>query len=138
MTGDALPVLEIGAPGPQRDNGLAAILAGTKTALTGLLQAYEHGGEPLPSAGDRFSVIDSNGQPAMIIEVTSVRVLPISEVDDDYAHAEGRGYASAAEWRADHEKLFRSEMFSELLGGVPDITDDTLVVTQHFRLIRKP
>lgn len=99
MTGDALPVLEIGAPGPQRDNGLAAILAGTKTALTGLLQAYEHGGEPLPSEGDRFSVIDSNGQPAMIIEVTSVRVLPISEVDDDYAHAEGRGYASATEWR---------------------------------------
>jgi hypothetical protein len=28
-------------------------------------------------------------------------------------------------------------MFSEFLGGVPDNTDNTLVVTEHFRLIRK-
>jgi hypothetical protein len=30
-----LPVLELAAPGPERESGIAAILAGTKTTMTG-------------------------------------------------------------------------------------------------------
>lgn len=135
MSNDELPELELAAPGPERDSGLAAILAGTKTALTGLLKIYEHAGEPLPRQGDRFSVLDSEGRPAAVIEVTDVRVQPISAVGDDYARAEGRGYADAAEWRSAHEEFFRGEFVAEFLGEVPDINDDTLVVTEYFRLV---
>lgn len=60
MSSGDLPVLELAFPGPLRDSGVAAILAGEKTALTGLLQIYEHDGEPVPQPGQRFSVIDSN------------------------------------------------------------------------------
>jgi len=35
-----------GLPGPLRDSGVAAILAGKKTAMTGLLQLFEHAGDP--------------------------------------------------------------------------------------------
>ncbi len=135
MASEDLPVLELTFPGPERDSGVAAILAGKKTALTGLLQIQEHAGEPFPQPGQRFSVLDSAGQPAAVIELTEVRVVPISMIDDDYAGAEGRGYADAAEWRRAHEDFFRSEGVAEFLGATPAIGDDTLVVTERFRLI---
>jgi uncharacterized protein YhfF len=131
-----LPAVELAFPGPVRDSGVAAILAGRKTALTGLLQILEHAAEPVPEAGQRFSVLDSAGQSAAVIELTEVRVVPISEVDDDYALAEGRGYADAAEWRRAHEDFFRSEGIAEFLGAAPTIDDDTLVVTERFRLVK--
>ena len=136
MASDDLPVLELAFPGPERDSGVAAILAGEKVALTGLLQIHEHAGEPVPQPGERFSVVDSAGRPAAVIELTEVRVVPISEVDDDYARAEGRGYANAAQWRRAHEEFFRSEGVAAFLGAVPEISDDTLVVTERFRLVR--
>jgi hypothetical protein len=34
-----LPVIELAFPGPERDSGVAAVLAGRKTALTGFLGA---------------------------------------------------------------------------------------------------
>jgi len=136
MVSDDLPVLELAFPGPERDSGVAAILAGEKTALTGLLQIYEHEGETVPQPGQRFSVLDSAGRPAAVIELTEVGVVPISMVDDDYAHAEGRGYADAAQWRQAHEAFFCSEGVAQFLGATPVIGDDTLVVTERFRLVR--
>lgn len=103
-----LPVIELGRPGPERGQGLAAIMAGDKTALTGLLAIHEHEGEPAPEPGQRFSLVDS---------------------------AEGRGYAGAAQWRAAHEELFTSPEVSAYLGFTPVIGDDTLVVTERFRVI---
>ena len=135
MDSGDLPALELAFPGPLRDSGVAAILAGRKTALTGLLQILEHAAEPVPEAGQRFSVLDSAGRSAAVIELTEVRVVPISEVDDDYALAEGRGYADAAEWRQAHEDFFRSEGIAEFLGAAPTIDDDTLVVTERFRVV---
>jgi uncharacterized protein YhfF len=135
MSAEELPVLELAFPGPLRDSGVAAILDGRKTALTGLSRIYEHAGEPVPEPGQRFCVVDSAGEPAAVIELTEVRVVPISSVDDDYARAEGRGYADAAQWREAHEDFFRSEGVAEFLGEVPEIDDDTLVVTERFRLI---
>jgi uncharacterized protein YhfF len=131
-----LPVLELAAPGPERDSGVSAILSGAKTAMTGLPAFHEHAGEPLPAAGDRFRVVDSNGRPVAVIELTRVETEPISAVTDDYAHAEGRGYRDAAHWRAAHEEFFRSDFVAEFLGRVPEINDDTLVVTQRFRLVQ--
>lgn len=135
MAAEDLPTLELAFPGPERDGGVAAILAGRKTALTGLLQIFEHAAEPVPQAGQRFAVLDSAGQPAAVIELTEVRVIPISMVDDDYARAEGRGYADAAEWRRAHEDFFRGEGVAGFLGGTPVIGDGTLVVTERFCLI---
>jgi len=57
-------------------------------------------------------------------------------VDDEYAHAEGRGYPDVTEWRRAHEEFFRSEGVSGFLGAPPRIDDGTLVVAQRFRLVR--
>jgi len=135
MGHDSLPTLEIAVPGPLRDRGVAAILDGSKTALTGLLEIYAHAGDPVPQAGQQFSVLDSEGRSAVIIELTEVRVVPLKEIDDDFAHAEGRGYGDVAEWRAAHEEFFQSEVVSKYLGYVPVIEDGTLVVAERFRVV---
>jgi len=135
---DRLPTLELAFPGPERDRGVAAILSGRKTALTGLLEILEHAREPVPRPGQRFAVLDSDGRPAAVIELTDVRVVPICEIDDDYATAEGRDYADAAHWRAAHEDFFCSDEVSEYLGHTPVIEDATLVVAERFRLVPDP
>jgi uncharacterized protein YhfF len=132
-----LPVLELAAPGPERDSGIAAILAGTKTAMTGLPALHEAAGEPLPKAGDRLQVVDSAGLPVAVIELTHVALEPISTVTDAYAHAEGRGYRDAADWRTAHETFFRSDFVADYLGAALTLDDDTLVVTQRFRLVAR-
>lgn len=137
MNIDDLPVLELAAPGPERESGISAILAGTKTAMTGLPALVERAGEPLPAAGDRLRVVDSNGRPVAVIELTRVDTEPISAVTDDYARAEGRGYRDAAQWRTAHEEFFRGEFVTQYLGHRPEITDDTVVLTQRFRLVRR-
>jgi uncharacterized protein YhfF len=138
MNPEGLPTIELAFPGPLRDSGVAAILTGDKTALTGLLQILEHAGEPVPKSGERFSVLDSAGRSAAIIELTDVQLVRISDVDDDYARAEGRGYADAVEWRHDHEEFFQSEGVTEFLGAVAVIDDNTLVVAERFRLLELP
>jgi uncharacterized protein YhfF len=134
MGHDDVQILELAFPGPERDRGVAAILSGEKTALTGLLEIYEHAGEAVPRAGQRFSVVDSEGRHAVMIEVIEVRVVPMKEIDDDFARAEGRGYSDAAQWRAAHEEFFRSQGVSEFLGHTPMVGDDTLVVAERFRV----
>lgn len=130
-----LPTIELAFPGPLRDSGVAAILSGRKTALTGLLQLHQHSGEPVPEAGQRFAVLDSEGRPAVVIELVEVRVIPMKEIDDEYARAEGRGYSDVAEWRAAHEKFFQSDGVREFLGRTPVIDDDTLVIAERFRVV---
>src|SRR4051794_33535797 len=53
MGHDDLPALELAFPGPERNRGVATILSGHKTALTGLHELYEHAGEAVPRAEGR-------------------------------------------------------------------------------------
>ncbi|MFJ6212320.1 ASCH domain-containing protein [Streptomyces sp. NPDC092296] len=135
MGPDDLPTLELAFPGPERDRGVAAILNGRKTALTGLLEIFEHAGEAVPTTGQRFSVLDSEGRRAVVIELVDVRVVPMKEIDDDFARAEGRGYSDVTQWRAAHEEFFRSDGVRAFLGRTPVIDDDTLVVAERFRVV---
>lgn len=136
MSSDDLPVAQFAFPGPLRDQLVAAIVAGGKTTTSGLAEAYEYEDEPLPQPGLRQMVVDSAGNPVVVIETTAVRVIRLADVDLAHALGEGEGYDSVAEWRAGHERFWHSaEMRGEL--GDPEFTvnDDTLVVASTFRLI---
>ena len=118
-----------------RDQVVAAILAGTKTTTTGLVLAAEHGGDPLPEAGQQFVVLDSGSRPAALIEMTEVRKVPIAGID--LRHVLDDGDESVEQWRAAHEEYWHSAEMREFLGD-PDFTvgDDTEVLAQRFRLVR--
>ncbi|MDX6513986.1 MAG: hypothetical protein QOE36_3490 [Gaiellaceae bacterium] len=129
---------EFAFPGPLRDQLVAAILRGEKTSTTGLLVEYELEGEPLPEPGDRSVVVDSDDRPVAVIEITERRVIPVHEVDLQFAREEGEGFETVSEWRAAHESFWHSP---EVLAGLgqPDfrVTDDTLVVASRFRLVEQ-
>ncbi|MFE9203455.1 ASCH domain-containing protein [Micromonospora sp. NPDC007230] len=135
MTAD-LPRFEFAFPGLLRDKLVAAVLDGTKTTTTGLLQDYEIEGEPLPVVGARAAVVDSAGRRVAVIELTEVRVSRLGDVDLDHARNEGEGHDSVAAWRAGHEDYWHGTDYRGWLGD-PDFTvdDDTPAVLERFRLV---
>jgi uncharacterized protein YhfF len=136
MEAGRLSVGEFAFPGPLRDQLVAAILDGTKTTTTGLAEDYERDGEPLPRPGDREVVIDSAGEPVALIEIVTVRVLRVGDVDLAHALGEGEGYASVADWRAGHEAFWHSDAMREYVGDPAfTVNDDTLAVAVVFRAV---
>ncbi|GGZ59526.1 hypothetical protein GCM10010387_61580 [Streptomyces inusitatus] len=130
----ALPPAEFGFPGPLRDKLVAAVLDGSKTATASLLTEYEREREPLPRVGDRSVVLDSAERPVAVIEVTAVRVVPLSEVD--LAHAVAEGDTTVAGWRRAHEAFWHSEGMRTALGDPGFTVDDTTpVVLERFRVV---
>ena len=136
MNLDDLPRMEFAFPGPLRDQLVAAVLSGAKTATTGLVLEYERENEPLPEVGQLLAVVDSADRRIAAIELTQVRLIRLADVDLQHALDEGEGDESVAEWRAGHEKFWHSaEVRAEL--GDPHFTvnDDTPVLAQRFRLV---
>ncbi|MFI5783456.1 ASCH domain-containing protein [Nocardia sp. NPDC051570] len=132
----SLPTAEFAFPGPLRDKLVAAILDGAKTATTGLVIEYERDGEPLPEPGTRSVVIDSEHHPVAVIEVTSVRIVPLAQVDLAHAQDEGEGDATIQDWRTSHETFWHSPEMHHVLGDPTFTVDDTTrVVLERFRLV---
>ena len=123
-------VAEFGFPGDLRDRLVAAILRGEKTSTSGLYVEYEEEGEPLPEAGERQLVVDSEGRGVAVIELTSVEVKPMAEIGLQFAIDEGEGFESVDEWREAHERFWRSYRDDEL-------GDETLVVAERFRVVER-
>jgi len=136
MPFEDLRTAEFGFPGALRDQLVAAILSGGKTTTSGLVEWYDHDGESLPSVGERQAVIDSAGTVVAVIETTALRIIRLADVDLAHVLGEGEGFNSVAEWRADHERFWHSAQTRAAMGD-PDFTvhDDTLVVTEAFRLV---
>ncbi len=131
-----LPIFEFSFPGPLRDQLVAAVLDGSKTSTTGLLAGYEVEDLPLPKVGSRSVVIDSEGRPVAVIEITSVRVVPLGEVELAHVLDEGEGLTTVADWRAVHERGWHSaEERAELGDPTFTVDDATPLVLVRFRLV---
>ena len=133
-----LPVAEFGFPGPLRDRLVAAILAGTKTSTTGLLEEYRREGSVVEQAGALERVVDSAGISLAVIETTEVEVKRMGDVDLQFAIDEGEGFETVSAWFAAHVRFFTSpEMMAALGNPAVPIDDDTLVVCQRFRVVEQ-
>jgi uncharacterized protein YhfF len=138
MTHEGLPRMEFGFPGPLRDALVAAVLSGKKVSTSSLKREYELEGSPLPVPGWRSLVVDSLNRPVAVIEVTSVKVVRLAEVERSHALDEGEGYESVAEWRVGHESFWHGNEIRQEIGD-PNFTvnDDTPVVLERFRVIER-
>ncbi|WP_460866667.1 ASCH domain-containing protein [Rhodococcus aerolatus] len=133
-----LAVAEMGSPGPLRARLVAAYLDGTKTAGSSLRREHEAEGVPLPVVGDREVMVDEDARPVAVLEVTRVEQARLADVGLEVALAEGEGFASAAQWRAEHERFWTSDEVRARLGRptfVPD--DDELVVVTWFAVVER-
>ena len=70
-------------------------------------------------------VVDSADRPVAVIEITSVRVVPLGEVDVSHAMDEGEGHTTIAQWRADHEEFWHGQEMRSALGDPAFTVDDT-------------
>lgn len=123
---------------PLRETLVAAVLSGEKTATAGLLVDYERDGDALSEVGERFLVLDNDDRGVAVIETTEVRVLRVGDCDLEFARDEGEGFESVADWRAAHDRFWRSyaaEIRAYLGDPDWDVTDDTEFVAERFRLV---
>ena len=132
-----MPIAEFGFPGPLRDQLVTAIRNGTKTSTTSTLSEYTIGSEALPEVGERQIVIDSDGKPAAIIEISAVKRVRLSDVDLQHARDEGEGFESVEEWRRGHEEFWHGDEMRAYVGD-PEfvVTDSTELVLERFQLVR--
>ena len=132
-----MPIAEFGFPGPLRDKLVAAIRDGSKTSTTSMVIEYSVESEVLPQVGQRQIVIDSDGKPAAVIEITAVTRAQLSDVDGQHARDEGEGFESVEEWRRAHEEFWHGDAMRAYLDD-PQFTvnDSTVLVLERFRLVR--
>jgi uncharacterized protein YhfF len=117
---------------PEMADELGALIAsGTKTAACSALWEYEAKGEPLPRVGSKTIVVDGNGNPLCIVEMTEVEVVPYDRVDARFAYEEGEGDRSLAYWRDAHWRFFSRTLPN--VGREP--TSEMPLVCERFRVI---
>jgi uncharacterized protein YhfF len=133
-----LPIAEFAFPGPLRNRLVDAIVNGRKVSTTGLALEYEVEREPLPQPGQRFVVVDSNNCPVATIEVTSVLVVPLGDVDLAHVVDEGEGHLTVHAWRTGHESFWHSKEMRTVLGDLTfAVNDTTLVICERFKLVER-
>jgi uncharacterized protein YhfF len=62
----------------------------------------EHIGEPLPNVGQIELIVDGNGDPLCIIELTEVESKPFNAVDEQFAFEYGEGNRTLTFWLDDN------------------------------------
>jgi uncharacterized protein YhfF len=131
---DSQGLFELGSPGPLRDRLVCAVIAGEKIATSSLLAQYEDDGEPLPTPGQRWAMVDSAGEEVAVVETLQVSVIGLGEADERLARDEGEGFRSVTEWREAHERFWRQEVLPGL-SRPPILDDETKVVVERFRVV---
>ncbi len=103
---EGLRAIEFGTPGEFREELNALIVAGTKTATIGHPNDYTSENEVPETVGERLAVLDSDGQLVTHIEITDIALMPLSEIDDDFARASGEGHRDADHLRSGYTRYW--------------------------------
>lgn len=100
-----------------------------KTATTSGFVFYELEKVDLPQVGEFNIVLNGENDPVAVIQIKSVDVVPMNEVREDFALAEGEGDYKF--WWEAHEKFF-TELLKEY---DKEFSPDMLVVCERFEKI---
>lgn len=105
-----------------------------KTATCSAHILYELENEPLPTTEEYSIILNSKEEPVAIIKTIDVSLVPMNEVKEEFALAEGEG--SYEEWKEIHVRYFEQAFKKANLS----FTKDLLLVCERFKLIdvRKP
>lgn len=106
---------------------------GIKSATCSALWEFEHEGEALPQVGELSMILDGAELPLCIIETTDVQIRPYSEVDAEFAHAEGEGDRTLDWWRQAHWRFFSRTL--PRIGRQP--ADNMPLVCERFQVLFK-
>ena len=115
--------------GEAADELAQAVIDGRKTATCSAHVLYELENEPIPVNGEYSIILNSLEEPVAIIKTVEASIIPMNEVTEEFALAEGDG--SYRNWKEIHERFFKQE-----LGKVGiEFTEDMLLVCERFELV---
>lgn len=107
------------------------ILRGEKQASCSMEYWYSHEGEPMPEVGHLQVVLNWQGEPVCIIELSDVATAKYCDVTAEFAAAEGEGDRSLEWWREAHWTFFSREC--EELKIEP--SEEMLLVLERFKVV---
>jgi uncharacterized protein YhfF len=107
------------------------VIDGVKSATCSGLVFYEIENEPLPSVEDYSIILNSKDEPLAIIKTVKVEIMPMNEVSEEFAIAEGEGDRTYQYWKETHERFFAKEL-SDL--GL-EYSEDMMLVCERFELV---
>lgn len=117
--------------GDDPDTLAQLVVDGIKTATCSGYVFYELENEPLPTTRDYSVILNSKEQPVAIIKTTNVDIMPMNEVPEAFAIAEGEGDRTYQYWWDVHVAFFENEL--KTVGY--EFTEDMLLVCERFELI---
>ncbi|MBO0462786.1 ASCH domain-containing protein [Enterococcus sp. DIV1298c] len=96
---------------PMADELAALILKGIKTAsCSSYDECLYYGEDPLSKIGSYTIVLNRKDEPVGIIKYTDMTIMPMNEVTEEIARAEGEGDLSYDYWYQVHKKFFKELM----------------------------
>ena len=105
------------------------VVEGKKTATTSGYVFYELEKEPMPQADEYSIVLDGQDNPVAVIQNQSVEVVPMNEVTEEFALAEGEG--DYQYWWDAHEEFFTQALKEFNI----EFTPNMLVVCERFKKV---
>ncbi|TDL31089.1 ASCH domain-containing protein [Jeotgalibacillus sp. S-D1] len=117
--------------GASPDQLAQLVIDEVKTATCSGLIFYEIEKEPLPAIEDYSVVLSSNDKPLAIIKTVDVNIMPMNEVPEEFAIAEGEGDRTYQYWKEVHEKFFTKELNEVGLA----YSEDMMLVCERFELV---
>ncbi|MFE7064836.1 ASCH domain-containing protein [Sutcliffiella sp. NPDC057660] len=117
--------------GSKPDHLAQLVMDGVKTATCSGLIFYEMENEPLPAVEDYSVILNGNDEPLAIIKTVDVKLMPMNEVPEEFAVAEGAGDRTYQYWKDAHEKFFKKEL-SDL--GLA-FSEDMMLVCERFKVV---
>lgn len=128
---EANPHVDAWQFGAAPDELAQLVVDGIKTATCSAYILYEKENEPLPKVGAYSIILDSQDSPVAIIQLRDVSVMPMNEVPESFAYAEGEGDRSYQYWWAAHEAFFTAELKNYGLIFSPEMK----VVCERFEIV---
>ncbi|OLP64889.1 hypothetical protein BACPU_22100 [Bacillus pumilus] len=117
--------------GANPDHLLDLVLQRKKTATCSGHILYEKEQEPLPKVGQYSIILDSHDVPKAIIQITHVDIIPMNQVSESFARAEGEGDLTYDYWYRVHKEFFTEALKPYGLA----FKNDMLLVCERFKLI---
>ncbi|XXM73264.1 ASCH domain-containing protein [Lysinibacillus sphaericus] len=117
--------------GADPDHLAQLVIDGVKSATCSGLVFYEMENEPLPAVDEYSIILNSKDEPLAIIKTVDVQIMPMNEVPEDFAIAEGEGDRTYQYWKEAHERFFTKELSDFGMG----FSEDMMLVCERFELV---
>lgn len=122
---------QIGSDESDANEGAKLILNGEKTATSSLLWNLQQNSEALPRVGDLCVIEDGKGEPVCVVQTNWVEIIRFADVDAGFA----RDYSETAGTLEDWHQVFGEYYGEECADMGRELTDDTPLVCERFRVI---